>query len=96
MVLLGSTALYQADVSWHTSSDSVVDSFEAWVSQAGKWYCSLRNPLISLDNSNGAVDRLAFWYDQVYTPPRPLPPHVSLILQSRRQNSTRLADCLRQ
>ena len=38
-----------------------MDWFEC---QAGAWYCELRNPRLTLDNSRGAVGRLRFWYDQ--------------------------------
>lgn len=38
-----------------------MDWFEC---QSGAWYCQLRNPHLSLDNSTGAVSRLKFYYDQ--------------------------------
>ena len=32
----------------------------------GAWYCQHRHPYLTLDNSNGARDRLTFQYDQVH------------------------------
>ena len=32
----------------------------------GAWYCDSRHPMLTLDNSNGARDRLNFHYDQVH------------------------------
>jgi len=32
----------------------------------GAWYCKNRHPMITLDNSNGARDRLSFHYDQIH------------------------------
>jgi predicted outer membrane repeat protein len=32
----------------------------------GKWYCKNRHPMLTLDNANGARDRLNFHYDQIH------------------------------